>query len=224
MCNGGGVKHIRMKNTVILNKFLLLSGVLASSVFVVFTLLLGALGNDYNAVSQTVSEIGKAGSEFELLYKIMLSVVGVAMVLFSFGAWRCAAEVHLSILPALSLISYGLFTCGLALFPSPHSLHNVFGLLLLLGYVAPLLVWLSWKKAEDRTPSIVSGLVFLGLLVLIVLNLSPLFAPKLYPLDYYGVVQRLLIYTFYSWVGFLSVRMYRWKYSNECAVSTLMEA
>lgn len=213
-----------MRNTVILNKMLLLSGVLASSVFIVFTLLLGGLSNDYNAVSQTVSEIGKAGAEFEWLYKVMLSVVGVAIVMFSFGAWRYAAEVQLSILPALSLITYGVFTCGLALFSSPHSLHNVFGLLLLLGYVAPLLVWLSWKKAEDRTPSIVSGLVFVGLLVLIVLNLSPLFAPRLYPLDYYGVVQRLLLYTFYSWVGFLSVRMYRWKYSKACFVSAHKEA
>jgi hypothetical membrane protein len=203
---------MRKKNSVILNKILLLSGASAGFVFIVFTLLFGLLSDDYSAVSQTVSEIGRAGSEFELAYKVMLSIVGGMIVLFSYGVLRFTREAQCSSLPALSLASYGAFTCGLALFPSPHSLHNVFGLLLLLGYFAPLLVSMTWGKSPNPPPLTNSGLVFIGLLVFIVLNLSPLFAPKLYPLDYYGVVQRLLLYTFYSWIVLLSFRIYRWKY------------
>ena len=42
----------------------------------------------------------------------------------------------------------------------------------------------------------------------IALNLSPLFAPTLYPLEYYGLVQRALFLAFYGWCTYLSLALY----------------
>ena len=131
-----------MNQSVSPHRMLLFLGVVGSAIFIATTLVLGFLSSGYSPASQTVSEIGRVGAEFALSYKVLVLFAGGAIVLFSSAVGQLAGKGGSSWGPALSIAAYGVCTCGLALFPTPHPLHNVFGLLLLLGYIAPLLVWL----------------------------------------------------------------------------------
>ena len=42
--------------------------------------------------------------------------------------------------------------------------------------------------------------------ITIILNLSPIFMRDLYPLEYYGIVQRVLLVAFYGWCLYLGLR------------------
>ena len=111
-----------------------------------------------------------------------------------------AGNQGLNKLPAWFLMSFGLAGVGISLFASPHPLHNAFGISMTIGYCTPLVIALTWKQSE-REFRVVSLVVFLLILLGIILNLSPLFNPALYPLEYYGLVQRFLLFTFYLYCG-----------------------
>ena len=53
----------------------------------------------------------------------------------------------------------------------------------------------DWAKQLTRY-SWVAGVLTL---IAMALNLTPAFAPDLYPLEYYGLVQRSLFVVFYGW-------------------------
>jgi len=45
-----------------------------------------------------------------------------------------------------------------------------------------------------------------------VLNLNPLFEPLLFPMDYYGLAQRFVVFTFYLYFAFIALKSL--KFSN----------
>jgi hypothetical protein len=164
----------------------------------------------YSHVAQTVSEIGRAGSPAEVPWRSANLIVALCLAVFAQRLGHHARARGASGAPAVLLGCYAVSQAGMAVFASPHPLHNVFGLSMLLGYLAPLSLVLAWRRLPDaqglRTGSLVGfGLVLVG----IFLNLSPLFARELYPLQYYGAVQRALLLAFYGWCAFVSLRLYR---------------
>ena len=184
---------------------LLQAGWLAGIGFIFGTLLLGNLLTDYNLVSQTVSEIGETGSPLEGTFKLFSFMISILLILFSIGLLAYSRKNSLSLVPGFLLLTFGLAEFGIGLFPSPHPLHNVFGLSLTIGYLSPLFFFFLWKnKLGDRFKWI-SLLVFLLVLLGIFLNLTPAFAPELYPLKYYGLAQRFLLYTFYGYCAYISI-------------------
>ena len=157
----------------------------------------------YNFVSQTLSEIGSASSPMQMPFQIFKVVIACGILLLGALLVRYAHSMELSVLPPLLVIAFGLSDLGLALFPTPHPLHNVFGLSLVIGYLSPLLFALLWKnKPASRFRK--NSMVFFLLIALgIFLNLSPAFAPELYPLYYYGIVQRFLVFTMFAYFFYL---------------------
>ena len=190
-----------MKSNIILH-----SGWIAGASFIIGSLLLGSLLPEYNPVSQTVSEIGESGSPLSMPWNLFSVSIGLLMIFFAGGIILFAKQNKLSILPGIFMLSYGLSQFGIGFYPSPHPLHNVFGLSMTLGYFSPLVFALSWKNKLSQQFKNISIITFILIILGIFLNLTPAFAPTLYPLEYYGIVQRFLLFTFYVYCGYVSVR------------------
>ena len=122
--------------------------------------------------------------------------IGLLFSLFSLAIILFARQNKWSVLPGVFMLSYGLSQLGIGFFPSPHSLHNVFGLSMTIGYFSPLVFALSWKAKLSTNFRNISFLSFVLIIFGIFLNLSPAFDPSLYPLEYYGIVQRFLLFIF----------------------------
>lgn len=190
-----------MKSNIILH-----SGWITGASFIIGSLLLGSLLPDYSHVSQTVSEIGERGSPLMMPWHLFSVSIGLLMILFASGIILFAKQNKLSILPGIFMLFYGISQFGIGFYPSPHRLHNVFGLSMTIGYFAPLVFALSWKNKLGKGFKNISILTFILIILGIFLNLTPAFAPTLYPLEYYGIVQRFLLFTFYAYSGYVSVR------------------
>lgn len=182
-------------------KQLLSLGWITALLFIAGTFILGSLVPDYSFISQTVSEIGQQGSPQQLNWQIFSLLIGLLLILFSLGLISLARRNKWSVVPGLFVLFAGISEFGIALYPSPHPLHNVFGLSMTIGYFSPLMLALFWGNKPGNTFKRYSLLAFLLILFGIFLNLSPLLAPDLYPLEYYGLVQRFLLFVFYAYLG-----------------------
>ncbi|MGI9545850.1 MAG: DUF998 domain-containing protein [Flavobacteriaceae bacterium] len=184
---------------------LLHSGWAAGIAFIGGTLIMGTLLKEYNVVSQTVSEIGQKGSALELEFQIFSFAISILLILFSSALILFSKRQGLSVVPAVFLLTFGLAEFGIGAFASPHPLHNVFGLSSTIGYFSPLMFFLLWKKKLGLRFKWISLLVFVLVIIGIFLNLTPAFAPELYPLKYYGLVQRFLLYSFFGYCAYVSI-------------------
>lgn len=180
-------------------------GWISAVLFIAGSLVLGSFLADYSLFAQTVSEIGQEGSPLKLTWQLFSLLVGLLLILFSLGIISFARRNKWSVVPGLFVLFAGLSEFGIALFPSPHPLHNVFGLSMTLGYFSPLVFFLLWKDKLGVSFKWYSLLAFILIILGIFLNLSPIFAPKLYPLEYYGLVQRFLLFTFYLYLALVSL-------------------
>jgi len=187
-------------------KNLLPLGWITATTFILGTFILGGLLEGYNPVSQTISEIGEKGSPLYTPWQIFSISIGGLLILFAVGLISFAKKKKLSILPGIFILIYGLSQFCIGLFPSPHPLHNVFGLSMTIGYFSPLVFALSWGKKLGKTFKKVSLIAFILIVLGIFLNLTPAFAPSLYNMEYYGIVQRFLLFTFFAYCGYLSFR------------------
>ena len=190
-------------------KNLLSLGWITSITFILGTFILGSLLADYNLVSQTISEIGEKGSAVYMQWQLFSMIIGVLLMIFSIGIISFARGNNLSFIPAIFVLFAGLSEFGIAFFPSPHQLHNVFGLTMTIGYFSPLMFFLLWKDKLGIPFKRFSLIAFILIILGIFLNLTPAFAPSLYPLEYYGLVQRFLIFTFYIYIAFIAINTIR---------------
>ena len=191
-----------------LKRLMPLSGATGALAFFAAIYLLGGLLENYSHTSQTVSEIGRAGSPAEVQWRVANLLVAAGLLVFAVSIRNFASTRNVSRLPALFVAFYALSVAGMGLFATPHPLHNVFGLSALIGYMAPLVTALTWRsQAELRSVAAVSAISWCIVVMAIALNLSPLFAPSLYPLEFYGVVQRGLFVAYYGWCFYLSLTL-----------------
>ena len=189
-------------------KRLCLAGILAGPIFFTAVYALASMLDGYSHVSQTVSEIGWMESPVRVFHQAALLLVAVCLLTFAVGLYRFAGSNGVPRIPAFILGCLAVSLTGLAATPIPDPLHNVFGLSSLIGYMSPLAVALSWRKLQNPGRIIgIAWIAFVLVLVTIALNLSPLFAPDLYPLEYYGVAQRSLFVVFYGWCTCLGVAL-----------------
>jgi hypothetical membrane protein len=191
----------------------LLFGPLAALLLAVGVALLPLMVPGYDPVRQTVSEIGEVGSPAQLLFTILLCAVGAGILVFAWGLRGVAAATGRSRWPAWLSGAMALSAAGVGVFSFPHPLHNVFGISELIGYQAPLVLALAWRrdpaaKAVVWLSAIMAGVVW----VMIVLNLSSLdrhgaiFA-HLQPI--YGLVQRGLFAAWFGWCAWAGLTLFR---------------
>ena len=184
---------------------LLLFGPLAGILFFATVYVLAAFLPDYSHVSRTVSEIGQIGSPVATPFQVAMLAVNLCVILLAVGLLSFARANNLSVVPAFFVAWFGLVDIGTNIFPSPHPLHNVFGLSLTIGYLAPLVLAIAWRRSEAaRSMTRVSWIFAVLLIASIFLNISPAFNRDMYPLQFYGLVQRsafVLIYGWFAWTG-----------------------
>jgi len=193
------------RKNVTLQQALLYCGALSGLIFISVTLMLGRLLPDYNSLSQTVSEIGQVGSPFQLPYAIMLWSVCLCGLAFSYQALKFAQSQGLSIVPLILTASFAVFDAGFALYPSPEPMHNIVGALHLFGYLSPLILTIVWRKYfKSNQLTNFSGIAFLSIVIFICLGIFQLPSP-----EYFGVIQRGIIYSYYGWLAWLSITLAR---------------
>jgi hypothetical membrane protein len=180
-----------------------LFGPLAAGLFFLGVGALPVMIPRYDAIRQTVSEIGEAGSPAQVPFMVLLCAVAACVFVFSMALHGLAKRSGRSSIPAYVTACLGLSTAGVGLFAYPHPLHNVFGLSELIGYQAPLALALTWARAPFarrlvRFSWIMAGVVWLA----IAINLLPIFRPPgvwphLKPVV--GLVQRALFSAWFVW-------------------------
>jgi hypothetical protein len=118
------------------------------------------------------------------------------------------------------MIGYYAFTqFGIAIFATPHPLHNIFGLLSMPGYFTPLVLAFAWRGIAPHNLIVISYLLGLVVLVAVVLGLSELFPQLgLWQLvsPYPGLVQRLLIAGWLPWFVAAGILLMRQQRSMDC--------
>jgi hypothetical membrane protein len=114
--------------TLMQSRYLLLAGIAIPLVFFSSGLILATLVEGYSHVSQTVSEIGESGSPAEVLWKLTSILVAVGFLVFARGIFQFAKARSASVWPDYFVGYFGLMAIGMAIFESPHPLHNLFGL------------------------------------------------------------------------------------------------
>ena len=135
--------------------------------------------------------------------------VALCLLVFAWGLYVFARANDLSRLPTLFVACYALAQMGVAAFPSPHRLHSVFGLSMIVGYLAPLVLAVSWKNLVDaRKLGVVSWFAFVLVSITIFLNLDPVVIRDLHTLEYYGIVQRGLFVAFYGWCLYIGLGLF----------------
>lgn len=186
-----------------------LAGPLAGIIFFSAVYGLAPMLGSYSHVAQTVSEIGKYGSPAKIPFQAAVLTVAFCLLVFAGSLYRFAKSRGASLVPSCLMAVFGFAEMGMAIFPSPHPLHNVFGLSAIIGYLTPLAVAVAWRNLRDSSSLRRFAWVAFALVVLTMfLNLSPIFSRDLYPLEYYGIVQRSLLLTFFGWCFYVGVDLY----------------
>ena len=181
-------------------------------------LLLGIVGlafgvPGYDPVRQTVSEIGEEGSPMRWAFTGLLCAVAAGILVFAAGLDGVARRTGRSRWPAWITTWMAVSAAGVGVFAFPHPLHNVFGLSELIGYQAPLVLALAWRRDPDAGEAVaISRLMAVVVWVAIAVNLVAIFRdpvvwPALKPV--YGLAQRALFASWFGWAAWLGVRLYR---------------
>jgi hypothetical protein len=157
----------------------------------------------YSQVRQTVSEIGEVGSPMRLPFTLLQFAVAASILVFASGLRDLARKAEVSTLAAWVTASLAVSAAGAGYFSFPHPLHNVFGLSELVGYQAPLVMALTWRK--DPGAKRLVGFCWVMVVVVwaaIAINLIPIFRPpaiwpQIHPV--FGLVQRSLFAAWFAW-------------------------
>lgn len=169
----------------------------------------------YDVVRQTVSEIGEVGSPAQVPFAALLCAVALCLLVFAVGLARQAAAGGLSRWPAGFTAAFAVSVAGVGLFAFPHDLHNVFGMSQLIGYQAPLVLALTWRRAPGAAAVVGFSWIMAALvLVMIVLNLASIIdrgGDGLWAAvgPVYGLVQRGLFAAWFAWAAGLGLILWR---------------
>lgn len=190
----------------------LLMGPLATCIFVLCVIGLSRMIPGYSQTRQTVSEIGEVGSPARLLFAMMLCGVAICLLIFSVAMLALAHRMSLSSWPAYFVAYMAIPAAGIGIFAYPHALHNVFGMLEIVGYQAPLVMAFTWRREGDARKVVRFSFVMAVVVwVSIALNLTTLHRygslwDEVRPV--YGIVQRSLFAAWFGWCGIVGVLLY----------------
>jgi hypothetical protein len=196
----------------------LLFGPLAAAILTCGVVGLAFMVPGYSQVRQTVSEIGEMDSPARISFSIMLCCVAASLLVFASGVRAVSIKAGHGRLAAYLIGSMALSVAGIGLFPFPHPLHNVFGESELIAYQAPLALALGWRN-DSKAGRLVSfsWILFALIWISIVLNLTsldrhgPIWA---YMKPIYGLVQRSLFATWFSWCAVVGALLWRRDWRN----------
>ena len=197
----------------------LLFGPLAGAILAFGIAGLALLIPGYSHVHQTVSEIGEIGSPARVPFAIMLFCVAACILVFASAVRDVSVAAHHSRLAAYVIGFMALPAAGIGLFAYPHPLHNLFGMSELIGYQAPLVLALTWRRdPRAKTLVVLSWILFALIWGAIALNLSAFAAPVwAYVKPVHGLAQRALFAAWFGWCAVVGILLFqrRWQISAQ---------
>jgi hypothetical membrane protein len=191
----------------------LLFGSIAAVIFFFGVLGLSLLILGYSHVHQDISTIGRIGSPQRIPFSVVFILYACSLLIFASGILRVARHAGTSELPVYLVAFMGLTQIGIAIFATPHPLHNMFGIASMLGFLAPLAMAAGWRRdCAARTLVVVSCVLGLFVLGSIFVSLSELYPQspvwrlvKSVP----GLVQRSLAGGWLAWLFVSGILMRR---------------
>jgi len=192
----------------------LLFGPIAAAIFLFGVLGLSLLLPGYSHVHQDISTIGRIGSPERVPFAVVFLIYACSLLIFASGIFNVAGHAGASGLPAY-LVAFMAFTqIGIAIFATPHPLHNMFGIASMAGFLAPIAMAVSWRRVRSAQTLIVVSYI-LGFLVLgsIIVGLSELYPQsQLWQLvkSVPGLVQRSLAAAWLAWLVVSGFLMRQW--------------
>ena len=181
-------------------KNLISLGIISPLVFWLTTLICGLMIDDYNHMSNLLSELGALNSKTQYIFTIGLVLCSILNVLFVIGLYRVSRDTNISVIPVVVLLFFS-FLAGPAIFPMPLRLHGIAGIPFPLMMLSPLLALILWRKYENLMkirPGAAIGLIImlLGFLIFIPNILTENFELK----------QRFLYLGWTIWSAYLAYR------------------
>ena len=172
---------------------------------------LALLISDYSHVRQTVSEIGEIGSPARVPFAIMLGCVAACILVFASAVRDVSVAADHSRFTAYLIGFMALPAAGIGVFAYPHPAHNFFGMSELIGYQAPLVFALTWRRDPHAKTLVTLSWIFFALIWgAIALNLSALVAPVwAYVKPVHGLAQRALFAAWFGWCAVLGILLFR---------------
>jgi Protein of unknown function (DUF998) len=170
----------------------------------------------YSHVQQTVSEIGEIGSPARVPFAIMLCCVAGSILVFAWAVRDLSIAAHRSPFAAYLIGFMALSAVGVGVFAYPHPLHNLFGLSEMIGYQAPLVFALTWRRdPQAKTLVVLSWILFAVICGAIVLNLSFVAAPVwAYVKPVHGIAQRALFSAWFGWCALAGILLFQQKWQS----------
>lgn len=174
-------------------------------------LLLPFMVPGYDSVRETVSLIGEMSSPARIPFAAMLCLLAACLLIFSSGLRDVSKMLGLSGAAANLTTMMAVSSAGVGIFAFPHPLHNVFGLSEIVGYQAPWVLAMTWRR-EQRFHRVVTFSWLMGALLwcAIMANLGAIdFHSWLWKIEKpeYGLVQRTLFLTWSVWLAGVSIML-----------------
>jgi hypothetical membrane protein len=181
----------------------------------------------YSHVHQTVSEIGELGSTARVPFAIMLCCVAACILVFASAVRDLSVMARHSRLAAYLTGFMALPAAGIGIFAYPHPLHNIFGISELIGYQAPLVLALTWRR-DPRARLLVSlsWILYVVVCVAIALNLSSFDRQGLiwaYVKPVQGLAQRALFAAWFGWAAVVGLLLFQKKWPTPSTFDPLAD-
>jgi hypothetical protein len=141
----------------------------------------------------------------------MLGCVAACILVFASAVRDVSVAADHSRFTAYLIGFMALPAAGIGVFAYPHPAHNVFGLSELIGYQAPLVFALTWRRDPRAKTLVMLSWIFFALIwVAIALNLSAFAAPVwAYVKPVHGLAQRALFAAWFGWCAVLGILLFR---------------
>jgi hypothetical protein len=196
-----------------MSRYRFLFGPLAAAVLCFGIVGLALMVPGYSHVHQTVSELGELGSPARVPFAIMLCCVAACILIFAWAVRDLSLEAGRTQSAAYIAGAMAISIAGAGVFAFPHPLHNFFGTSELIGYQAPLAFALTWRRdLSKRTGVVVSWIMFGLIWGAIAANFITFYRDGqiwAYVKPIYGLVQRSLFVTWFSWCAWIGVLLFQ---------------
>jgi len=181
-------------------KNLIYLGIIGPIVFWFTTIICGLMIDDYNHLSNLVSELGALDTKPQYLFSTGLVLCSVLNVLFVIGLYRVCRNKNISVIPVVVLLFFS-FLAGPGIVPMPLRLHGIVGIPFPLMMFSPLLALIFWRKYENELKIRFGAAI--GLIMMLLGFL--VFMPNILA-ENFGLKQRFLYLGWTIWSTYLAYR------------------
>ena len=170
-------------------------GYLIPFLFWIMTVISGRIQGNYHHFKNVISQLGAIGTKSEVFTSSSLLLLSFLGVLFSFGFYKAAQKLKISVLPALLSLSMPLSMVWTAIFTLGNEFHNLGGILPFLMIFNFAFTYLLWKN-DDRLSnySRISLLCFFISLLIFTRFVKPC------GYEYEGLIQRTFYLAWSIWM------------------------